>query len=343
LYARIFYAGWRDGSGCDTQYVHPNTIRSTIIDGITKGKYDIVIDGKSIMRAGFVRERRRQSEVHGSEEMSDGEDGYEEETAPTSAIADTLKGSESEADEFVDALEHLTLDGSVRVSPCIATPAVPTLESTSTTDLPEADNTLDIVATKTCHHQEHTTVFCCCDSATMFWNPLMGLLRELREMVYSAHFAGLPPTIILHPHHFDLNCHIPSIIPAFCYINKQVFVESIPMLLREKLIIVGNQNVAHDRLAKFLDQIPENAGYKAIRQMRTKNVFHLIENVRTTFIRSGLAFSIFAVGSSTLASQYLPLISLIMGKTGEITVAGGYRKLAYKTSSSCVISSSWLI
>jgi hypothetical protein len=109
----------------------------------------------------------------------------------------------------------------------------------------------------------------------------MSLPRELREMVFAADLADLPSTIILRPGIYQNNHRFPAIVPALCYVNKQVFEESLPMLLRNKQIIVAADGCAPSLLANFLDQISDGKGFKAVTRLQLESLFHTANWKRT--------------------------------------------------------------
>jgi hypothetical protein len=299
LYARIFYAGWRDDSGCDMQYVHPDTIQPTIVSSITKGQDNPVINRKVVTLEDYVRERCRQTEGHESEGITNSagivgvrKDNSKEGNTAQNVVGAVEDDSDSDIDEFTDAPEHPMIDKTAHESPCPVVPAVDTscvVEPTNAADTGRGDAVNEIsqlAGIEQCGIRDPLIAFCCRDSAIMFWSRLMGLPCELRDMVYAAYFADLPSTIILHPELGNLDDHFPSIVPPLCYVNKQTFAESIVVFLRDTQIIVGHHSPAHDLFTEFLDRIPENKGYKAITKLQIDGVYGLPYPIGTPYISS---------------------------------------------------------
>jgi hypothetical protein len=92
----------------------------------------------------------------------------------------------------------------------------------------------------------------------------MSLPREIRDMIYGAMFKNLPSTFVVHTK-LSVNtdsADLPRILPPVCYVNRQIFGESMPMLLRPREIHVGVYG--HRVLANFLHRVPNKDAFRAV-------------------------------------------------------------------------------
>jgi hypothetical protein len=93
---------------------------------------------------------------------------------------------------------------------------------------------------------------------------LMSLPREIRDMVYEAMFQELPTTIIVHPKlggNFR-SSNLPRILPPICYVNRQIFAESVPVLLRPRKIHIDS--IGARVFAQFLRRVPSKDAFRSV-------------------------------------------------------------------------------
>jgi hypothetical protein len=266
-----------------------------MVGGVAKGKHDITVDGKVITMNELLREGDQENDGC-EDELEDFHDKLDEDGGHSSDNEENISSSyiaDCATEDFVDALEHLTFRTSefpAPVAPAVA--EVP--DAAASTNIVNnsgkhgVNSTSQTATRKARDDQNHTEVPCCRDSAVMFWNGLMSLPRELREMVFAAYLADLPSTIILRPHIFQKNHRFPAIVPALCYVNKQVFEESVPMLLRNKQIIVATRRPAPSVLTNFLDRVPGGKGFKAVTILRSERLYYTHNWTRTFHLCHGL-------------------------------------------------------
>ncbi|KAF1960922.1 hypothetical protein CC80DRAFT_267393 [Byssothecium circinans] len=97
-----------------------------------------------------------------------------------------------------------------------------------------------------------------------FFLCFMSLPAELREMVYSAKFEGLPEEIIVSTHMPNTLAiaRFAKLLPAICYTNRTIFNESVPVLFRERTITLSRNGVTV--LGDLLKSIPNQHGFRAI-------------------------------------------------------------------------------
>lgn len=104
---------------------------------------------------------------------------------------------------------------------------------------------------------------------------IMDLPRELRDLIWLAKLRSLdlPRRLILREANFyhddsrkanDLR--FPPVIPAFCYINRQIFGETLPLFLSERELVFGSSRDI-SRLGCLLERIPDGEGYRSIRSI----------------------------------------------------------------------------
>ncbi|KAF1999032.1 hypothetical protein P154DRAFT_564362 [Amniculicola lignicola CBS 123094] len=104
-------------------------------------------------------------------------------------------------------------------------------------------------------------------------NTFLGLPRELCDKVYVAHFEALPDSTILYSDDLEEgNPDCSQFIPALCYVNHQIFEESVPALLKNRKIKIGRwRNVAI--LVSFLDRVSGKKAYEAITSLSFEEGF----------------------------------------------------------------------
>lgn len=72
---------------------------------------------------------------------------------------------------------------------------------------------------------------------------LMALPRELRDLIYAAHFADLPSHMVIRPKMgaslIKYPADVQKTLPPFCYINRQLFNESVPVLIQQRTLFLG--------------------------------------------------------------------------------------------------------
>lgn len=116
------------------------------------------------------------------------------------------------------------------------------------------------------------------EAAKAFWLRLMSLPLEVRELVYAAKFAHLPPTTMLRCGN-DANLArymFPALLPPWCYVDQQVFRESAPVFFASRAIVVRNDECLR-MLCEFLDRIPEQRAYRRIRVLHVEGYTRLLE------------------------------------------------------------------
>ncbi|KAF2655633.1 hypothetical protein K491DRAFT_778578 [Lophiostoma macrostomum CBS 122681] len=109
---------------------------------------------------------------------------------------------------------------------------------------------------------------------------LFGLPREIRDLVYAKAFAllNLPETIVLRRSRYhELTNMIedeteasrieqrkfPGIVPAFCYTNRQIYTESLPVFLRDLRVVIGSSETMR-LFAHFLNRVPAQKAFCAV-------------------------------------------------------------------------------
>ncbi|KAF1834842.1 hypothetical protein BDW02DRAFT_319780 [Decorospora gaudefroyi] len=287
LATRIFYAGWREHSSTsEIGYVPPNVIQPTLVDGTPKGLYDIVVNGNVITVREILCARNRKDNQHQEKSFSGGNHDDHDHSQEDGGIAhrpgltDSVEGdSDSRSEKFTDAFEHLS-DQALSV----ATPAAGVSHTAAfTTDTKTGverciSQARELARAEQHKHPKQTDVFCCRESALMFWARLMALSCELRQMVHAPYLAGLPKTFILRTFRsvdFVLSGNIAQLLwkfPPLCRTNQQTFNESIPVLLHNKRIILGHQITAHKLLTDFLDLVPQEKAFKAITDLHMEEL-----------------------------------------------------------------------
>ena len=133
--------------------------------------------------------------------------------------------------------------------------------------------------------------FYCSNRARRFWFWFMSLPLELRELVYAQLFAYVPTRLILHASDDYDPCWLISPskdpswrpLPPTCLVNKQLFDEGVPVLLRGRHIKVKDYTRPPPEafylprmprfIAEFLDRIPGRKSYDAITHLHIENCY----------------------------------------------------------------------
>jgi hypothetical protein len=111
---------------------------------------------------------------------------------------------------------------------------------------------------------------------------LFRLPRELRDAIYQDAFLDLPDTILLQrtDHHRAYSSlraqeaaaqRFPGIVPAFCYTNRQMYYESLPIFVAGRKIILGFPG-AVNTLANFLNRVASQRAFEAVRELTLESI-----------------------------------------------------------------------
>jgi hypothetical protein len=93
-------------------------------------------------------------------------------------------------------------------------------------------------------------------------------------LIYAAKFEGLPPNIIVRLEPWT--GRIPNLLPAVCYVNRQLFDETVPVLLRGRTIHLNY----HGMLPFFdlLGRVSNGAGFRSLTQLKLQHPVHWRKN-----------------------------------------------------------------
>ncbi|KAF2002998.1 hypothetical protein P154DRAFT_108536 [Amniculicola lignicola CBS 123094] len=98
----------------------------------------------------------------------------------------------------------------------------------------------------------------------LFFPKFMNLPREIRDLIWLQKLRDLNPPASLPI------CQIPKALPAFCFISRQVFYETMPLFLQLCSIELGNRDHAR-KLFQFLNHVPNGEAYRGVRSLAFQN------------------------------------------------------------------------
>ncbi|KAF2676500.1 hypothetical protein K458DRAFT_182095 [Lentithecium fluviatile CBS 122367] len=107
-------------------------------------------------------------------------------------------------------------------------------------------------------------------------NQITRLPRVVRERIYTLVFADMPNALTLC---YRPMCCLPTakfpldILPGLCRTNRQIFTETIPLLLHGKTITIANTPSLY-ALCSLLTRVPDNEAYKAIKTLHFETSTH---------------------------------------------------------------------
>lgn len=109
-----------------------------------------------------------------------------------------------------------------------------------------------------------------CDIDAVLFDRFMALPRELWDMVFATKFLTFPDSITMRSTSVpDDVYNFPPIVPAFCWISRQVFCETVPLLFRGKNITLkDNTSEAVTLFTEFVDQVPGGGGFNYIETLK---------------------------------------------------------------------------
>ncbi|KAF2867326.1 hypothetical protein BDV95DRAFT_581916 [Massariosphaeria phaeospora] len=108
--------------------------------------------------------------------------------------------------------------------------------------------------------------------AELFWSRFTALPIELRELVYSFLFEA-PCTCIILRNTARTTLKFPALLPALCYVNRQTFYESMPVLFRGRSVTIRGDTCMR-LLCGFLDRVPDSRAYRTITTLHLESPFH---------------------------------------------------------------------
>ena len=96
---------------------------------------------------------------------------------------------------------------------------------------------------------------------------LVGLPREIREMIYAAMLEDLPATIVVRPKASTSyrSSDLPRVVQPICYVYRQLFADSVPELLRTRDIHLDHSGLR--TFGNFLGHIPNNSAFLAVKSL----------------------------------------------------------------------------